>query len=226
MSLAAGLITSRLSWAFLGKSRRHTVTLVHNTLSGAQTLFVDGAEFFSSGWKYKLTSTLHFVLDGSTVEIHVRTDDAGSLTYALSLDAREVPLASGGAYAAGAAPVSPSTPAQGSGGVGAAGAGAVAGAGSAVSTWIVALPRTGLHQVEFLHSELEVIVDGSRVEAAGDFVEQGSAYSFDVAGVAATITALPIAPSERRNHHGAVLRTSLVVEGVGAIDQSELLGLQ
>ena len=101
MSTASGIVVARLTWAFLGARARHSVTFEHNTLSGAQRVFVDGAEFFKSGWKFRLTGTLFFALDGRSVEIYVRTNDFGELVYTLSVDAKEVPLQSGGAGGGG-----------------------------------------------------------------------------------------------------------------------------
>ena len=228
MSTAAGIVVARMTWAFLGARARHSVTFEHNTLSGSQRVFVDGAEFFKSGWKYRLTGTLFFTLDGRSVEIYVRTNDFGELVYSLCVDAKEVPLLAGGGGGAAAA---------GSGGGGGAGAspsaaaaglgGAAGGAGGADSSaWVVPL-ADGLHRVDFDHRLLEVFVDARRVEAAGAFVDEGSAYTFEVGeGAAAaqcTLTALPLPTAERRAAGGRSLKASLEVEGLGVVPPSERL---
>ena len=241
MSTAAGIVVARMTWAFLGARARHSVTFEHNTLSGSQRVFVDGAEFFKSGWKYRLTGTFFFALDGRTVEIYVRTNDFGELTYSLSVDAKEVPLLSGGAGGAGGAGSAgsggASSPSRGGGGSsGAAGAGASPAAGLGLdggaatpldsSAWVVSL-ADGLHRVDFDHRLLEVFVDAQRVDAAGAFVEEGSAYTFSVgegaAACACTLTALPLPAAERRAAGGRSMRTSLDVEGLGVVPLSERL---
>jgi len=240
MSTAAGIVVARMTWAFLGARARHTVTFEHNTLSGSQRVFVDGAEFFKSGWKYRLTGTLFFTLDGRSVEVYVRTNDFGELLYALSVDAKEVPLLSGGSSggggggggggasspgrggAAGGAGASPASAAGAGLGLDAGGAGG----GADASAWVVTL-ADGLHRVDFDHRMLEVFVDAQRVEAAGAFVDEGSAYTFEVGeGAAAaqcTLTALPLSAADRRAAGGRSLRASLEVEGLGIVPLSERL---
>lgn len=90
-----------------------------------------------------------------------------------------------------------------------------------VSTWVVAL-ADGLHQIEFEHASFDILVDGAKVESVGDFVDAGSAYSFDVGtagagAVAATLTVIP--PPDRRT----ALRATLVCDG-REVSQSESLG--
>jgi len=217
MATAEGLITSRLKWVFMGKTRRHTLDFHHNTVSGSQTIFIDGSSFYESGWKYKLTGAVFFRLDGCHVELVVRPSDSGALLYSLSVDAREVQPS------AGAAPGSPGG--FGSGAGASPSAEAAARAAANTSTWIFATRDGTLHQVELLHEGLDVLVDGRRVEAAGDFVDEGSAYVFDVAGVEARILVVPLPVAERRAAGGASMRTTLELgDGIGVVKQSELLG--
>ena len=74
--LSALTVVNTSEWEWLGKSRRHHVRFVHNTLTGKQQLFVDGAEFFSSGWKFKLTGSIYLPVDDATVELYLRSDGA------------------------------------------------------------------------------------------------------------------------------------------------------
>jgi hypothetical protein len=46
------------TWRFTGKSRRHEITLQHNTLSGKQLLTVNGEVLHKTNWKYKLTGNM------------------------------------------------------------------------------------------------------------------------------------------------------------------------
>jgi hypothetical protein len=218
LAAAAGLLVTT-SWTWTGKRRRHRVTFEHSSLSGKQRLFINGARFFESGWRYHLTGCIYFVLDGSTVELYTRADSAGKLVYTCSVDSREVPPdgagGGGGSGGGSSGPASPRRPG--------------AGAGGGVSTWVVPLPD-GLHQVELLHREVTVLVDGVVAEAAGDFVEGGASYTFTIAratggeATAGTITAMHVPPDRRAALGGASLATTLVVEGVGEVPQSELLG--
>jgi hypothetical protein len=63
-------------WTWVGPHRRHTVEFAHNTVTGVQRLIVDGQEEYKSGWKYRLTGAIYFVLDSQTVEIYVRAAGA------------------------------------------------------------------------------------------------------------------------------------------------------
>lgn len=77
-------------------------------------------------------------------------------------------------------------------------------------------------QIEFEHGSFDILLDGFKVEATGDFLDEGSCYHFSLPvaaeGAPATITVLPSA--DRRTKR---LRTTLVVNEV-EIPQSELLG--
>ena len=109
-----------------------------------------------------------------------------------------------------------------------------------VSTWVVSRPD-GLHQVscvhrqlmrsiprletrspqvEFEHDTYDVIVDSVKVEAMGDFTEDGSVYHFMLGAppAAAEIRVTPIPGKQSK------LRTRLLVEG-SPIQQCELLGV-
>jgi hypothetical protein len=223
--MLSSVVTSKTTWVFLGNTRRHSVTFIHNTFTGSRRLYVDEKEVFASGWRYALTGSLCFALDGKNIEVYVRTadDTVGSLEYLLSVDAKEIEHVDAslpsGASGAGAL----ASPGR------ASGAGAKdprsPGGGGGVSTWVFLLP-SGIHQVEFVWSTLEVIVDGRKVDAEGDFDDSGpgTIYSFQMlSGIKAVITATPATAEEKRAGAHA-MKTKLVVESVGEIPQSELLG--
>jgi hypothetical protein len=226
-------IKTNLSWTFLGPTRRHTVTLVHNSLTGNRTVTVNGNELYESGWQYSLTGTLLFTLDGAAVEIHVRTPSeteglvakaSGALLFSLSVNAKEVPPTT----------TSPSSPSSSSSSSSSRrDPPTPTAAAPESSTWVVALP-SGLHQVEFLWSRLDVLVDGVRVDTEADFAEgDGAAGTADgtvhrfLLPVApprsATLTAVPATAADRRAGSLA-MKTTLHVDGIGVVQQSELLG--
>ena len=71
--------TNTTQWVWVGSSRRHTLKLEHNTISGAQTITFNGAPLFSSGWRFKLTGTIHIPTDDSNLELYLLADGAGVL---------------------------------------------------------------------------------------------------------------------------------------------------
>jgi len=92
----------------------------------------------------------------------------------------------------------------------------------AVSTWVVSA-ADGLHQIEFEHVSFDVLVDGFKVDAVGDFVEEGSAYSFELPTTHAACT---IAVIPRVGERGKrFITTTLTVDGT-EVPQSELLGTE
>ena len=70
--------TNTAEWEWTGTTKKHVIRLEHHTVSGKQTLFVDGAEHFRSGWKFKLTGTLCLTLDGRLMELHLLCDEGGN----------------------------------------------------------------------------------------------------------------------------------------------------
>jgi hypothetical protein len=231
--LAAAGIACTTTWVFLGATRRHTIVFSHNTFTGTRRIFVDDAELFSTGWRYSLTGAMLFHVDGSNLEIMIRADASGALHYELSADSKFVPpVESTGGSSSGSSslrsPAPPPPPPRSSEGV---------------STWVLNLPTRSsssssfsssspglsmlrLCQIEFIWSRMEVLVDGVKVEAEGDFAEEGAGttYSFGVQERQARITATPSTAAEIKS--GArKMTTTLVVEGIeGFVPQCELLG--
>jgi hypothetical protein len=153
---------NRAEWRWLGKSRRHALAFEHNTVTGAQRLFLDGTEVFKSGWMFRLTGAIHIPVDDASAMLQIGTDEWGALRYVLTVDSAVV------------APV----PAPGDTGAG-AGASASAGAGSpaaarasaTATVWTLTLggERT---VVEYDHRTLEILVNGVRTEAEGAFGDE------------------------------------------------------
>jgi hypothetical protein len=226
--MLATATTATTSWTFMGPSRRHTLVFEHNTLSGSRVVTLDGAEVHRSGWRYALTGAMHLTVGGAPAEIFIRSDAAGALSYALSVDSKEIPPDGSGATGGGGAGSPSLGRPRGGGG----------GSGSGRSTWVARLSDGGLHQVEFDWTTLDILVNGVRVaveagfgggggdddDGGGGGDVGGATYDFAVSGgVPATLTARPSTAAERRAGAPA-MRTRLVVHGVGVVAQSELLG--
>lgn len=153
-------VTNTSQWTWVGRSRRHTVRFEHNTLSGAQRLVLDGADYFNSGWKFRLTGSIYLPVDGSTVELYITANEYGALSYALCVDAQRVPAAgeeavSPGATSPKAAVAQPGQPLPTPPGV---------------SSWTVSCGGKR-HAIEYHHKTLDILVDGVKVQAAGSFAE-------------------------------------------------------
>lgn len=215
--LASGLVSANLTWHFMGSSRRQEVVFQHNTLTGNQRLFVNGHELFKSGWQYKLTGNLSFTLDDRAVEVLIRSDAVGNLTYALSVNNKEIPPSSGGLLSEKEEKEKKAKRILES---------------VHVSTWVFSvggLNKCVLHQVELHHQTMDVLLDGVKIDAVADFIEEGSSYAFLVDNVEAIIHVIPLSISEKKTAGGApgsALKTMLTLgNGIGLIPQSELLGV-
>ena len=68
--------TTRTSWRWIGKSRRHDFRFEHNAMTGEQRVFVDDAEVFGSGWKFRLTGSIYLPIDDALVELYIKSDGA------------------------------------------------------------------------------------------------------------------------------------------------------
>jgi hypothetical protein len=221
-------------WAFIGSTRKHTVRFVHHTITGTQTLFVDGAEHYRSGWRFKLTGTLCLTLDGRLLELHLLCDEWGGLFYRLTLNGALVPLCGGNvmeqeAAAAAAAP-SPRSPGGGGSGGGGGSSRSLSSPASPSADAVMRWRVRGSSTVEFSPDTMVLLVDGVVQAAEGAFVEEepdvvsgyhgevasGVRYSFSVAGQGAELTVLPSVTG--RGAPECVLRVGdVVVSRVGAV---------
>ena len=196
--------TNTAVWQWTGSAKRHEIRFEHNTVSGKQSLWVDGAEHFRSGWKFKLTGTMCLTLEDRLLEIHLLCDEWGSLYYRLTLNGTLVPLAGGNVLAqeqaAAAAAAAPSARSPGGGGSGRALSSPASPSAGAATRW-----RVRGSTVEFAHAESLVLVDGAVQACEGAFVEEepdvvdgrhgevasGVRFVFPVAGAEAELTVLP-----------------------------------
>jgi len=218
MSQASGLVTANLTWNFMGRSRRQEVVFQHNTLTGNQRLFVNGHELFKSGWQYKLTGNLSFTLDDRAVEILIRSDSVGNLTYSLSVNNKEIHVSKGGLLNEKDEQEKKLKRIHDS---------------INISTWVFSvgggLDKCVLHQVELHHQTMDVLLDGFKIDAISDFIDEGSSYTFQVDGIDANIHVIPLAISEKKTAGGVPgsgLKTMLILgNGIGLVPQSELLGI-
>ena len=72
------MATNATQWVWVGASRRHTLRLEHNTISGAQNIWLNGDSLFSSGWRFKLTGTIQIPADDSSLELYLLADGAAA----------------------------------------------------------------------------------------------------------------------------------------------------
>ena len=218
MSQASGLVTSNLTWYFMGGSRRQEVVFQHNTLTGNQRVFVNGHELFKSGWQYKLTGSLSFTLDDRAVEILIRSDSVGNLTYSLSVNNKEIQVSKGSLINDKDEQEKKLKRIHDA---------------INISTWVFSvgggLDKCVLHQVELHHQTMDVLLDGFKIDAISDFIDEGSSYAFQVDGIDANIHVIPLAISEKKTAGGVPgsgLKTMLILgNGIGLVPQSELLGI-
>lgn len=187
-------------WTWTGKKRRHCVSFTHHTISGGQLLIVDGDEYYRVSSKYRLTGCLFWTLEGEggMCELFISAPDLSTLTYTLTLDGKEIPavedrvattwivplepgvepaFAAGDSFPTFSATGGPKSP--GSGG----GSPATPGPISAV--------------VEFDHRSMDVFVNGLRIEAEGDFLDEGegSQYRFNLPPPPISVAAFCASPA-------------------------------
>jgi hypothetical protein len=156
-----GTFVNRTVWRWLGATRRHELVFDHDSMTGSQRLWLDDAEVFKQGWKFRLTGELHVPVDDANVQLLIASDEWGALTYTLRVESKVV------------APVSAD-----SGGGGAGGGAAVAspGASSKMTTWRVPLAGAVV-VIEYNHVTLDILVDGVRTEAEGSFAEEDDGHA-------------------------------------------------
>lgn len=66
-------------WTWVGRTRRHRIDFEHNLLSGRQSLVLNGAAYFCTGWKFSLTGIIYLTVDDQTVELYCNAGSACSL---------------------------------------------------------------------------------------------------------------------------------------------------
>ena len=153
-----GTFVNRTVWRWLGSTRRHELIFDHDSMTGSQRLWVDDAEVYKQGWKFRLTGDLHIPVDDANVQLQISSDQWGTLVYTLRVDSKIVPyvdeVASTGAAAA-------------SGGDAAS---------SKVTSWRVPIAGS-IVTIEYNHATLDILVDGVRTEAEGSFGEENEDHA-------------------------------------------------
>lgn len=187
-------------WTWTGKKRRHCVSFTHHTISGGQLLIVDGDEYYRVSSKYRLTGCLFWTLDGEggMCELFISAPDLSTLTYTLTLDGKEIPAVEDRVATTWIVPLEPGAepafPAGESFPTFSA-AGGPKSPGSSGGSPVSPGPVSAV--VEFDHRSMDVFVNGLRIEAEGDFLDEGegSQYRFNLPPPPISVAAFCAAPA-------------------------------
>ena len=70
------MATNTTEWSWIGKSRRHTLRLTHQILTGKQDILLNDVSVLSTGWRFRLTGTIQIPADDSVLELYLLADGA------------------------------------------------------------------------------------------------------------------------------------------------------
>lgn len=187
-------------WTWTGKKRRHCVSFTHHTISGGQLLIVDGDEYYRVSSKYRLTGCLFWTLDGEggMCELFISAPDLSTLTYTLTLDGKEIPAVEDRVATTWIVPLEPGVePAFAASAAFPtfSAAGSPKGPASTIGSPVSHGPISAV--VEFDHRSMDVFINGLRIEAEGDFLDEGegSQYRFSLPAPPISVSAFCAAPA-------------------------------